>query len=479
MSDSTILAQTLEAANQAAASASAAAQAEAALADKAPLVSPALTGTPTAPTPTQSDNSTKLATTAYLDRLLGVAGGVPTLDATGKIPVDQIPQISVVSVYLAASQTAMLALAASSGDFCIRTDLSNAVYVLQQLPASTLGNWYEIGTSPVLSVAGLTGAISADNLTAQLNPVVGDTGSGGTAGTVPAPAAGDAAAGKFLKANGAFEQIAVADLSGVVTGSGNLVLSDTPVFTGAPAAPTAPVDTNTGQIATTEFVLGQVSAVGDGVPAVDGTAARGTSTHFARADHVHPTDTTRAPLNSPVFTGTPAAPTQPARTRSTTLATCAYVDAACVQPGDIVVTLDSAVRSGFVELDGSTITGGVGSYPEVATRYTWMVSGADLVLPDMRGRFLRSWAHGSANDPDRASRTARVGDGLTGDNVGTYQDDQYRSHTHSYTASSANQVSGNSGSNQGGSNAGASTGASGGNETRPININVMFQMRLA
>lgn len=34
--------------------------------------------------------------------------------------------------------------------------------------------------------------------------MTGDTGSGGTAGSVPAPAAGDAAAGKFLKADGTF-----------------------------------------------------------------------------------------------------------------------------------------------------------------------------------------------------------------------------------------------------------------------------------
>ena len=38
----------------------------ASLAAKAPLASPALTGTPTAPTPSDSDNSTKIATTAYV-----------------------------------------------------------------------------------------------------------------------------------------------------------------------------------------------------------------------------------------------------------------------------------------------------------------------------------------------------------------------------------------------------------------------------
>lgn len=50
-------------------------------------------------------------------------------------------------------------------------------------------------TGPVLD-------LTATQLTAELNPVVGDTGSGGTKGLVPAPAAGDAAASKFLKADG-------------------------------------------------------------------------------------------------------------------------------------------------------------------------------------------------------------------------------------------------------------------------------------
>jgi hypothetical protein len=42
------------------------------------------------------------------------------------------------------------------------------------------------------------------NFSASDPPMIGDTGSGGLAGNVPAPAAGDAAAGKFLKADGTF-----------------------------------------------------------------------------------------------------------------------------------------------------------------------------------------------------------------------------------------------------------------------------------
>lgn len=57
--------------------------------------------------------------------------------------------------------------------------------------------------SGTLAIAnGGTGATNATAATAQWNAMVGDSGAGGTKGLVPAPAAGDAAAGKFLKADG-------------------------------------------------------------------------------------------------------------------------------------------------------------------------------------------------------------------------------------------------------------------------------------
>lgn len=95
-----------------------------------------------------------------------------------------------------------------------------------------------------------------------------------------------------------------------------------PTFTGTPAAPTAAVNTNTTQIATTAFVLGQASS---GTPIMDGTASAGTATTYTRADHVHPSDTTRAALASPTFTGTPAAPTAAVNTNTTQIATTAFV----------------------------------------------------------------------------------------------------------------------------------------------------------
>jgi hypothetical protein len=74
-----------------------------------------------------------------------------------------------------------------------------------------------------------------------------------------------------------------------------------PALTGEPTAPTANVDQNDTAIATTAFVVGQAAAAS---PLSDGTAAAGTSLRYARADHVHPTDTTLAPKSNPTFTGT-------------------------------------------------------------------------------------------------------------------------------------------------------------------------------
>ena len=60
-------------------------------------------------------------------------------------------------------------------------------------------------------------------------------------------------------------------------------------------------------------------------PAMNGAAAAGSANTLSRGDHVHPSDTTRAPLASPTFTGTPAAPTAAADTNTTQIATTAYV----------------------------------------------------------------------------------------------------------------------------------------------------------
>ena len=63
-------------------------------------------------------------------------------------------------------------------------------------------------------------------------------------------------------------------------------------------------------------------------PEMDGTASTGSSTTWAKGDHVHPTDTSRAPLASPVFTGTPTAPTPLSSDNSQKIATTEFVQTA-------------------------------------------------------------------------------------------------------------------------------------------------------
>lgn len=116
-----------------------------------------------------------------------------------------------------------------------------------------------------------------------------------------------------------------------------------PAFTGTPTAPTAAADTNTTQLATTAYVLGQK---GTTTPVMNGTAAVGTSLKYARADHVHASDTSRAPLASPALTGNPTAPTQAGGSNNTRLATTAFVQGELTAYAPLASPVFTGVASG-------------------------------------------------------------------------------------------------------------------------------------
>ena len=92
---------------------------------------------------------------------------------------------------------------------------------------------------------------------------------------------------------------------------------------------------------------------------MDGTASAGTSKRAARADHVHPTDTSRAPLASPTFTGTPAAPTAATGTNTTQIATTAFVQDAIGSLSTGVTgvkgSAESTYRTGDVNITAANI----------------------------------------------------------------------------------------------------------------------------
>lgn len=95
-------------------------------------------------------------------------------------------------------------------------------------------------------------------------------------------------------------------------------------------------------------------------------------------------------------------------------------------------------------------------------------------LPDYRGYGLRHTDGGAGADPDAGGRTDR-GDGVTGDAVGTKQEDDFKSHDHTHTNTYTFQPGAGTanGGGVGQANQTLTTSATGGVETRMKNINIL------
>ena len=202
-----------------------------------------------------------------------------------------------------------------------------------------------------------------DNIVRATSIVVftGDGGSGGTSGLVPPPAAGDALANKFLKADGTWAATPGGSGSGATnlpvtgtamtvsigssTGSGATIPAATSSLAGAldsaraakidglaalatsgsytdlsnkPTIPAAQVNSDWNASSGVAQILNKptlatvatsgsytdlsnkptIPSASSTTPATDGTGAVGSSTNYARADHVHPTDTSRVAISA-------------------------------------------------------------------------------------------------------------------------------------------------------------------------------------
>ena len=354
----------------------------------APLASPSLTGVPLGPTATVSTNTTQLATTAFV---LGQAGTLtPIVDGTAAVGTsflyarqDHVHPTDTSRAPLASPSLTGVPLSTTAAVDTNTTQIATTAYVVGQgyLKSATASSTYAPLASPSLTGTPLSTTAAADTNTTQIATtayVVGQAGSAtplvdGTAAvgtslryarqdhvhptdTTRAPLASPSLTGVPLAPTAAVDtnttQLAT---TAYVVGQGYLksaTASSTyapiasPSLTGVPLSTTAAADTNTTQIATTAFVVGQASST---APVIDGTATVGTSLKYARADHVHPTDTSRAALNSPAFTGTPSLPTgttavtQTAGNNTTAVATTAFVTAAV--PAFASVTQSRAATS--------------------------------------------------------------------------------------------------------------------------------------
>jgi len=259
-----------------------------ALGTKANLASPTFTGNPVAPTQSAGNNSTRLATTAYLDRLLGAVSGIATLDGTGKIPTGQLPGGAVLT-YLGtwdanANSPTIVSSTGSTGQYYIvgtsgsTTIDGNSTWVAGDWIVFGDGSkWQRVmGSGLLLSLSNFApisahtflgnnsgssaspSALTATQLTAELNVVVGDSGSGGTKGLVPAASAGAAASNSVLHADGTFHSFA--------TLAASYAPLNSPTFTGTPAGPTQSANDNSTKLATTAYVDAAIAALSLGAP---------------------------------------------------------------------------------------------------------------------------------------------------------------------------------------------------------------------
>lgn len=147
--------------------------------------------------------------------------------------------------------------------------------------------------------------------------------------------------------------------------------------------------------------------------------------------------------------------------------------------GIISMWPSSTVPTGWLECDGSTVSRTTYSRIFAVTGDVYGVGDGSTTfeLPDLRGQFVRGYDNGAGTDPDAASRTDSGDGSTTGDNVGTKQAAAIQAHTHKRGTSQG--VSGGAGFGTNVDVPGTlNTGSTGGNETRPTNVALMYIIKV-
>ena len=156
-------------------------------------------------------------------------------------------------------------------------------------------------------------------------------------------------------------------------------------------------------------------------------------------------------------------------------------------PGEIRAFAGSSCPATWLVADGRELSDA--QYPQLVGVIgdLWGTSAqGKFKLPDLRGMFLRGWNNGRGDgDPDAKGRTIPPGapiSGAQGDQLGTSQADDFKSHGHKTNATArwgdkyADTIgfSADNGTYPGGANTNLPTDAAGGSETRPKNVYVLY-----
>lgn len=130
--------------------------------------------------------------------------------------------------------------------------------------------------------------------------------------------------------------------------------------------------------------------------------------------------------------------------------------------GIVIAYASSTVPDGFLECDGSAISRTTYSelFAIIGTTYGIGDGSTTFNIPDLRGEFIRGWDNGRGIDSNR--------------NIGTSQNDELKSHTHTESVGRSGQGGSEFSINNDGNTGFNITGATGGSETRPRNIAMMY-----
>lgn len=160
------------------------------------------------------------------------------------------------------------------------------------------------------------------------------------------------------------------------------------------------------------------------------------------------------------------------------------LQAEVVPVGTIIAYSAETPPPGYLECDGTPLSRADYSrlFAAIGTAFGEGDGSTTFHLPDLRGQFLRGWSHSSplAFDPDRNARSRLYPGGASGDHVGSLQPQELQAHTHDVNSASLSALKFDF-SPVGGGNAGpayaVSTTVSGGSETRPWNVAVMYAIK--
>ena len=235
-----------------------------------PLASPTFTGTVTIPAGASISGYLTSATAASTyQTITGMSSYLTTADASTTYQTQ-----AGMSSYLTTSTASSTYLTQTNAASTYQTISGMSSY----LTTSTASSTYQ-------TQAGMSSYLTTSSAASTYAPLASPT----FTGTVTIPA-GASISGYLTSATAASTYQTQAGMSSYLTTStaaSTYAPLASPTLTGTPLSTTAAADTNTTQIATTAFVVGQASST---TPAANGTAAVGTSLKYARADHVHASD---------------------------------------------------------------------------------------------------------------------------------------------------------------------------------------------